>query len=84
MEINSDTMNNMNEIKNQNLDAHYSSNPKVPPKERVVAQGPEDIPKYYLFNDIKANIRLGEIDKDIYEDSKKIPAKKKKKKFGLF
>ena len=74
-----------NITENANLEPHYANNSKVTSKDKVVVKGPEEIPRYQLFNDAKANIRLSEIDRDIYEDSKKIPKKKDKNKFlGIF
>ena len=73
----------MTEITPQNLEAHYSTTPKVEKPQKVVVKGPENIPKVHVFNDIDANNRLSAINQDIYESSKKIP-KKKKKFLGIF
>ena len=76
----------MTEITEQkNLNPHYTTTPKIEIPQHVVVKGPETIPKVHVFNDADANQRLNAINQDIFEDSKKIPKKTKKKKFfGLF
>ena len=54
-------------VSNINLDAHYSSNPKVERPARVVANGPTTIPSTHLFDDNDANKRFEGINRDIYE-----------------
>ena len=76
----------MSEIsESQNLNAHYTTNSKIVRPAHVVVSGPENIPHAHLYNDADANNRLNAINQDIFEDSKKVPKKAKKKKFlGLF
>ena len=76
----------MSEIsESQNLNAHYTTNSKIVRPAHVVVSGPENIPHVHLYNDADANNRLNAINQDIFEDSKKVPKKAKKKKFlGLF
>lgn len=76
----------MNEISQpQNLEAHYTTSAKIEKPKHVVADGPDSIPKYHVYTDREANMKLSAIEKDIYESVEKAPKKSKKKKFlGIF
>ena len=69
-----------------NINAHYSSNPKLEKPARVVVAAPVSLPTYHLYNDIDANNRLKMLNKDIYIDTKNQKAEEKRKfikGFGL-
>ena len=75
----------MNEIsETQNLNAHYTNSPKVAKPQRVVVNGPDNIPVYHIYTDAEANARLEEINNDVYEAVKRTPKKNKKKFLGIF
>lgn len=67
-------------VSNINLDAHYTSNPKVERPARVVITGPDTLPKGHLYNDIDAKKRLNQANTDIY-DGVKTEKKKNASKF---
>ena len=62
----------MSDVKSniQNLEAHYTNNPKVERVKFRVVEGPETLPKYHLYDDIDANRRLSAINNDIYCETK--------------
>ncbi|MBE7702545.1 MAG: hypothetical protein E7Z89_00685 [Cyanobacteria bacterium SIG28] len=71
---------------NLNINAHYSSNPKVDKPVRVVVSAPTTLPSHHLYNDIDANNRFKMLNKDIYIDTKNQKAEDKRKfvkGFGL-
>lgn len=68
----------------QNLDAHYTTSPKVEIPQHVVVQGPETIPQYHIYTDREANIKLETLNNDVYEAVQKTPKKNKKKFLGIF
>ncbi len=76
----------MNEIQQtQNLEAYYTSSPKIEKPKHVVAEGPNSIPQYHIYTDREANQKLTALENDIYESYKKVQKKDKKKKFlGIF
>ena len=69
----------------QSLAAHYSTQTKISIPKRVVAKGPTAVPEHHIFTDAEANAKLSAINKDIFEQSQKVPKPKNKKKkfFGL-
>ncbi|MCQ2743786.1 MAG: hypothetical protein MJ230_03190 [bacterium] len=74
----------MNEINQaQNLNAYYTTTPKVEKRPPAVIQGPENIPTKYVYSDIEANKKLEALNNDIYVAVKKEP-KPKKKFLGIF
>ena len=68
----------------QNLNAHYTTQAKVAKPERVVVDGPDNIPKYHIYTDREANEKLTALNNDVYISVQKAPKPKKKKFFGLF
>ena len=70
----------MTDVSNINLDAHYSSNPKVVRTARVVASAPNTLPSTHLFDDKDANKRFETINNDIYE-KRGVEEKKNANKF---
>ena len=54
-----------------NIEAHYSTNPKVTKTARAVVNAPNSLPTYHLYNDIDANKRLAHINNDVYVESKR-------------
>jgi len=69
----------------QNLNAHYTTSPKVVKPKHIVVNGPENVPQYHLYSDKEANAKLEAINYDIYEAVQRTPKKKNKKKFlGIF
>ena len=68
-------------IANMNLDAHYTSNPKVERPKVDVISGPVDVSKGHLYNDIDARNKFRQIDADIYDGVK---AEKKKSSNGFW
>ena len=74
----------MNEIsQTQNLNAHYTTEPKVKRQEHVVVTGPETIPTRHVYSDREANKKLEKLNNDIYIAVQNEPKPKKKKFFGL-
>ena len=49
-----------------NLNAHYTNNPKVERKVRHVAEPPQSLPGFHLYNDIDAKNKFKTINQDIY------------------
>lgn len=78
----------MNEIpqipQTENLNAHYTTSPKVVKPKHVVVQGPENIPVYHTYTDREANIKLEQLNNDVYEAVQRTPKKNKKKFLGIF
>ena len=76
----------MNEIyQTQNLNAHYTTTPKVQKSKRVVVEGPENIPdRKHLYSDIEANKKLEAINNDIYVAVQREPKPSRKKFLGIF
>ena len=68
----------------QNLNAHYTTQSKVEKPERVVVNGPENIPKYHIYSDKEANEKLTALNNDVYISVKNTPKKSKKKFLGIF
>ena len=68
-------------IANMNLDAHYTSNPKVVRPQVDVISGPVEVSKGHLYNDIDARNKFRQIDADIYDGVK---AEKKKSSNGFW
>jgi len=69
----------------ENLNAHYTNNPKVVKPQHVVVTGPDNVPKYHIFTDREANMRLAALNNDVYVSVKNTPKKDPKKKFlGIF
>ena len=58
-------MEEINQI--QDLNSHYTTSSKVEKPQRVVVNGPENIPKYHLYTDREANEKLQAIEYDVYE-----------------
>lgn len=57
----------MTDISTQtNIQAHYTSNPKVQRTPKAVVAAPENLPQNHLFNDRDATNRFRAINKDIY------------------
>lgn len=65
----------------QNIEAHYSTSAKVAKPQRVVVEGPNNIPKHHTYTDREANIKLESLNNDVYESVKKTSKKNKRKKF---
>ena len=61
----------MTEVSNTQLEQHYSTNTKINNLPKTVAEGPATLPQHHIFSDRDANIKLSEINSDIYEGSKK-------------
>lgn len=55
----------------QNLQAHYTSNPKVECPKRTIAAAPDSLPTAHLYNDIDANKKMKAINNDIYQAAQK-------------
>lgn len=55
---------------NIDLNSHYSSNVKVTKPSYMVVSPPNNLPNQHLFNDIDANIRMRNINNDIYQNTK--------------
>lgn len=68
----------------QNLNAHYTTQAKVAKPERVVVEGPNDVPKYHIYSDKEANEKLKALNNDVYISVQNAPKPAKKKLFGLF
>ena len=67
----------------QNLDAYYTSNQKAQRPLHPVASPPDSLPSVHLFNDRDANIRMHQINQDIYQETKS-EEKKPVKNFWIF
>ena len=77
----------MSEIKNNYLEAHYSTEIKVKRPKLVAAEAPASLPKQVLFSNQDADKRMQQINTDIYEGAKKEKAKNdfdKKLYFKIF
>lgn len=76
----------MNEISQaQNLNAHYTTAPKVEKPKHVVVDGPENIPTRHIYSDKEANAKLEALNNDVFVAVQKEPKPAKKKKFlGIF
>ena len=68
----------------QNLNAHYTTQAKVAKPEKVVVEGPENVPKYHLYTDREANEKLTALNNDVYISVKNEPRQSKKKFLGIF
>ena len=55
---------------NYNLNAHYTSNPKVERPQRAIVSAPNNLPVMHLYNDRDANNRMKSINNDIYQGFK--------------
>ena len=69
----------MSEIGNNILDSHYSTQTKVKPSKRAVAQAPAVLPKHKLFSNEEAEQKINSINNDIYSGTVN---EKKKKEFN--
>lgn len=75
----------MDEIsQTQNLNAHYTTVSKVKIPQHVVVEGPNNIPKRYVYTDKEANQKLTVLNNDVYESVSRVPKKEKKKFLGIF
>jgi len=75
----------MNQIsQTQNLNAHYTTEAKVKPMERIVVTGPETIPVRHVYSDREANKKLEKLNNDIYIAVQNEPKPSRKKFLGLF
>ena len=77
----------MSEIKNNYLEAHYSTETKVKRPKLVAAEAPASLPKQILFSNQDADKRMQQINTDIYEGAKKEKTKNdfdKKLYFKIF
>lgn len=75
----------MNEIyQTQNLNAHYTTTPKIEKPKHVVVNGPENIPTRYIYSDKEANEKLEALNNDVYIAVQREPKPKKKKFLGIF
>lgn len=54
----------------QNLNAHYTNNPKVIRTKNRIANAPVNLPKHHLYSDIDANDRMKNLNNDIYQSYK--------------
>lgn len=64
-------------------EAHYSSNMKVERPKVIPSQGPSVIGGKQVYSDKDANLRMKQINQDIYENSKKYRTKKSRKKSNI-
>ena len=72
-------------FKSQNLDAHYSTTSKVTkPETRVVVEGPPYVENKAVFSDKEANKKIRELDRDVYQQSKKEKNSEKRKFWSIF
>ena len=55
---------------NYDLNAHYTSNPKVERPQRAIVSAPNNLPVMNLYNDRDANNRMKSINNDIYQGFK--------------
>lgn len=62
-------------INNQNLESHYSTQVKAQRPLNPVAKPPESLPSGYGFSDSEANKKFSAINQDIYEKTKKAEKK---------
>ena len=75
----------MNEIQQtENLNAHYTTSPKVVKPKYIVVNAPENLPVYHIYTDREANIKLEQLNNDVYEAVQRTPKKSKKKFLGIF
>ena len=76
----------MNEInQNQNLNAHYTTAPKVEKPRHVVVEAPENIPTRYVYSAREANKKLEALNNDIFIAVEREAKPEKKRKFlGIF
>ena len=65
----------MNEVKNQNIGAHYSASTKVKRPEVKVALPPEQLPMNQTFNDREATKKIFRVNNSINKDLKKEKSK---------
>jgi hypothetical protein len=56
---------------NQNLDAHYSTNPKVERPKKFAVSAPINMPTTHVFGDKDAKKKFHEINQDIFEETQK-------------
>ena len=68
----------------QNLNAHYTSSPKVTKPKNIVVSAPNNIPKHHIYTDQEANEKLCALNNDVYEAVQRTPKKNKKKFLGIF
>jgi len=71
-------------IQTQNLNAHYSTTPKVVKPKYIVVEGPQNVPEYHIYTDREANIKLEKLNNDVYEAVQRTPKKSNKKILGFF
>ena len=72
-------------FKSQNLDAHYSTTPKVTkPKAKMVVEGPPYVESKAVFNDKEANKKIRELDKDVYQQYQKEKKRESRKFWRVF
>lgn len=75
----------MNEInQTENLNAHYSTSTKIVKPKHIVVEGPNNVPQHHIYTDREANIKLEELNNDVYEAVKRTPKKSDKKFLGIF
>ena len=60
-----------NQISNININPHYSNNLKAEPSKNVIVEGPQVLPKIYVFTDEDANKRFETINKELGIKTKK-------------
>ena len=54
-----------------NLNSHYTTTPTVNNPQLIVVTAPEEIPIRHVFSDRDANLKLKQLNQDIYKDSQK-------------
>ena len=69
-------------VSNINLDAHYTSNPKVVRPARVIVSAPDTMPSSSLNVRKETDLRYNKADRDIYK-AVKSEEKKKASKFWV-